>query len=575
MSSESLNYHSALNDFRDLRSRASLERLLARLTGRSMDLLPFDDISRRLRLAGGASRGLQDIPLDAIVGTVGREGDFTRDFLPLKDSDGDRWARVKLAMTDFSRTGLDPIDVYKIGDVYFVKDGHHRVSVARGMKATHIQAYVTEMQTRVPLTPDISPRELIIKEEYAEFLSQTHFDDYFPGVTLTMTVPGNAPLLLEHISVHRYYMGVDFQREISMEEAVRHWYEQFYLPVVQMVRQLGVMREFPGYSETDLYLWVLDHREQLAGSLGWRVRAETAAADLVDKASPRIGRIISRLSRRVLDALTPDELEDSTTLAPAVKGPLGDQWLQDILVPVSGRTAGWHALELAAFLAEKEGGANLHGLYVVPSERQADSLNAQQAQAEFDQRCQALNRRGTFALASGEIARQVCAQAVWMDLVVLSVLHPPSDQLLARLSSGLRTIIRRCPRPILAVPECCGGQIERLVLAYDGSPKAHEALTLAAYMASRWQFPLKVVMAGAADEIYQEAGQYLQAKNISANFINEKIPAADLILQTARAEPGSLVLMGSYGAVPVLELVTGSTVDRVLRQTPSPVLICQ
>lgn len=575
MSSESMNYHSALNDFRDLRSRASLERLLARLTGRSMDLLPFDDISRRLRLAGGASRGLQDIPLDAIVGTVGREGDFTRDFLPLKDNDGDRWARVKLAMTDFSRPGLDPIDVYQIGDIYFVKDGHHRVSVARDMKATHIQAFVTEIQTRVPLTSDVSPKELILKEEYAEFLSQTHFDELFPGVILTLTVPGNARLLQEHISVHRYYMGVDFQREILLEEAVRHWYEQFYLPVVQMIHELGVMREFPGYSETDLYLWVLDHREQLANGLGWRVRAETAAADLVDKASPRLGRIMGRLGRQVKDALLPDELEDETTLAPAVKGPVGDRWLQDILVPVSGRPAGWHALELAAFLAEKEGGALLHGLYVVPTQLQLDSLNAQQAQAEFEQRCQIINCKGTFLLADGEIARRVCERAVWMDLVVLSMLHPPSDQFLARLSSGLRTIIRRCPRPILTVPECCGGKIERLLLAYDGSRKANEALTLATYMASRWQFPLKVVMAGASGELVEEVQQYLQSKDIPASTVNESGPAADLILNTAQIDEGNLILMGSYGAAPVMELVLGSTLDRVLRQTASPVLICQ
>lgn len=110
--------------------------------------------------------------------------------------------------------GLPPIDVYQIGEVYFVKDGNHRVSVARQMGATHIQAYVTQIETGVPLLPDVQPDDLILKAEYAGFLEETHLDQVRPGVDLNMTVPGQYDKLKEHIEVHRHYMGLEQRREI-------------------------------------------------------------------------------------------------------------------------------------------------------------------------------------------------------------------------------------------------------------------------------------------------------------------------------------------------------------------------
>ena len=146
-----------------------------------------------------------------------RYTDFTRTFLPREDFDKDRWARVMQEAT--GPTGLPPIEVYQIGDVYFVIDGNHRVSVVRQMGATHIQAYVTEVETRVPLSPDIQPDELILKAEYTNFLEVTRLDELRPGADLNMTVPGRYGTLLEHIEIHRYFMGLELQREISHEEA--------------------------------------------------------------------------------------------------------------------------------------------------------------------------------------------------------------------------------------------------------------------------------------------------------------------------------------------------------------------
>jgi len=174
---------------------------MARLTGRSADLLSYEEVRQKLKVKGMGKWGLEDIPLDAIVGSVGRYTDFTRSFLPRQDSDEERWARVKVAVTDLG--GLPPIEVYQIGQAYLVRDGNHRVSVARQVAATHIQAYVTEVRTKVPLLPDTQPDDLILKAEYTDFLERTRLDELRPEADLSVTVPGQYQALEEHIEVHR------------------------------------------------------------------------------------------------------------------------------------------------------------------------------------------------------------------------------------------------------------------------------------------------------------------------------------------------------------------------------------
>ena len=182
------NFVAAIHDFQHARSKAALQEIMARLTGKSADLLSYEDVRRKLKARGRVAQRLEEVPLDAIVGSVGRYADFTRSFLPRQDSDQERWAKVKVAVTGLG--GLPPIDVYQIDQAYFVLDGNHRVSVARQVGATHIQAYVTEVRTRVPLSPDVQPDDLILKGEYADFLERTRLDELRPEADLSVTVPG-------------------------------------------------------------------------------------------------------------------------------------------------------------------------------------------------------------------------------------------------------------------------------------------------------------------------------------------------------------------------------------------------
>ena len=576
---DSRGLYTAAQDFRRARRRAALEQVMARLTGKSADLLSYEEVRRKLKVSGGAARGLREIPLDAIVGSVGRYTDFTRTFLPRRDSSKTRWAKVKRATT--SLVGLPPIEVYQIGKVYFVLDGNHRVSVARELGATHIEAYVTEFETKVPLSPDVQPDDLIKKAEYADFVERTNLDELRPEADLSMSVPGKYGLLEEHIEVHRYFMGLEQQREIPYEEAVAHWYDEVYLPVVQVIREQNLLRDFPNRTETDLYLWSAEHRAELEQALGWEIRPDAAVADLAAQASPRPERVVARVGGKILDAVVPDELEagpaPGTWRTERLTARHDERLFADILVPVNGEESGWCALAQALEVARREG-SRLLGLHVVPSKAQQESEAAQAVQIEFNRRCEAAGVPGKLVLAVGKVSRAVCERSRWADLVVVNLAYPPPPQRIARLDSGFRTLIRRCPRPVLAVPGVTSSMSSAL-LAYDGSPKAQEALFVATYLAGRWRIPLTVVTViesgRAAPETLVCAQAYLETHEAQVTCVEERGPVAEAILKTAEAHHSDLILMGGYGHSPVVEVVLGSAVDQVLRESRKPMLICR
>ena len=196
------------------------------------------------------------------MGSVGRYRDFTREFLPRASVNKDRWKAVDVAM--HSQLGLPPIEVYQVGEIYFVKDGNHRVSVARANGLTDIDAYVTRVETLVTLTADTLPEELALKAAYADFLRDTGLERLRPGSEIEVTEIRGYHELLEHIAVHRYYMGLEQDREIAPQEAVVSWYDYVYLPVAAAVWASDVLDRFPQRTAADLYLWVCRHREDVA-----------------------------------------------------------------------------------------------------------------------------------------------------------------------------------------------------------------------------------------------------------------------------------------------------------------------
>jgi hypothetical protein len=173
--------------------------------------------------------------------------------------------------------------LYKVGDVYFVIDGNHRVSVARSRGQEYIDAEVRECMARVPVTKELRAEDLERLHDRVEFLERSRLDEVRPGSLVETTILGGYERLIEHIAVHRYFMGIEQKRPIPETEAIAHWYDSIYHPVVEVVESSGILDELPGRTVTDVYLWVMDHLHFLRGRPGMgSARPEQAAEDFID-----------------------------------------------------------------------------------------------------------------------------------------------------------------------------------------------------------------------------------------------------------------------------------------------------
>ena len=245
--------------FSQARRRGLFRRILEFFRGAQPDsLLSFDEVRAKLKVRGQHYAGLQTIPLDSIAGSVGRYQEFNRAFLPAQDFIRERWKRVYEVA--HSMEGFPQIDVYQIGDVYFVRDGHHRVSVLKELGATTIEATVTVLDTPIPLSADVGDLELELKGEYATFLQETGLDALRPDQQIEFTLPGQYQKLYEHIAVHRYYLGQREEREILYAEAVARWYDEVYYPTVRVIAEEDVLAVVPGRTEPHLYVRIIDKR---------------------------------------------------------------------------------------------------------------------------------------------------------------------------------------------------------------------------------------------------------------------------------------------------------------------------
>jgi hypothetical protein len=248
-------------DFARARSKAFLNDILSFLSGRRKRLLSYDHVKDKLHIGGPIYRGIRTVEIARIVGSVNRYVDFDSAFLPTHNRLASRWQHVDRAF--YEDVGLPPIVLYQVGEVYFVVDGHHRVSVARQQGQDFIEAEVRECKVKVPVGPDLRPEDLEVLGARVEFLERTGLDRIRPDAHVEVTIPDGYSRMLEHIAVHRYFMGLDERRDISDEEAVAHWYDTVYRPVVAAIRERDILREFAGRTEGDLYIWVLDHQHFL------------------------------------------------------------------------------------------------------------------------------------------------------------------------------------------------------------------------------------------------------------------------------------------------------------------------
>ncbi len=263
-------------DFSRARFKSFINQIFSVLSGQPTKLLSYDEVKEKLHIGGPIYRGVKTIRVDQIAGSLNRYHEFDRAFLPKEDQLASRWQQVNRAF--YQDIYLPPVVLYKVGEVYFVVDGHHRVSVAREQGQEFIEAEVRECATRVNISPDIKLEDLEILGAKVRFLERTALDDIRPEADINLTIPDGFERMLEHIAVHRYFMGLDFLRDISEREAVAHWYDKVYMPIVEIVRKSDILKDFPDKTEGDMYMWVLDHQHYLAEERGEPLRPPHEAA---------------------------------------------------------------------------------------------------------------------------------------------------------------------------------------------------------------------------------------------------------------------------------------------------------
>jgi hypothetical protein len=274
-------------------SRARRARLLAdigRRLRREPDdvalILPFDEVVEALGMVGEVQLGLQTIPLDSIVGTIDRTRDFDRGFRPTTPRVRGRWQRIAAAQ----RRGesFPPISVYRVGDLHFVRDGHHRVSVAKSLGREDIDAYVTQVRTRVGTGDALRLADLPLKGHERMFRERVPLDAA-QRARVRPSDPWEFGRLAEGIEAWGFRVTQERREYMDRQEVAQLWYEDEFLPVVDMLREGGFIR--PSETEADAYTRVVTARYELLRTHEW-------SDEILDRLQGVERRRRSRLRRR-------------------------------------------------------------------------------------------------------------------------------------------------------------------------------------------------------------------------------------------------------------------------------------
>ncbi|MDR0450558.1 MAG: transcriptional regulator [Treponema sp.] len=292
----------AAEDFNNAWGKALFSRIKNFMHADKDQLLSFNDVKEILRPKNQVYRGMQVVPIKNIVGSEGRYRDFTKFFLPRSNHLRRRWERVDMA--NLKDVNLPAIQLYEIGGVYFVRDGNHRVSVARTKGVELIDAEVISLASEISIKPGMSADEMktaVINYEKKIFYEKTEFGKLTGCGDLDFTMPGRYDVIYNHILVHKYYINQDREEEISFPDALVSWYNEVYLPVINIIREQWLTLNFPGRSPSDLYVWIVKHWDFLKKKYGAYSLSE-AARDFSVKygqSRGRFSRFLAALAGRI------------------------------------------------------------------------------------------------------------------------------------------------------------------------------------------------------------------------------------------------------------------------------------
>jgi len=318
------NYIEGVNKFQTMRTRAFWQEILSLITRQQSELMSFDEVRARFNLHEEHYQGIHEVPLDQIVGSVGRYKDFTATFLPKSNNMKERWSRVYAVA--HSMQGPPPIELYKVGDAYFVRDGNHRVSVAREVGAKTIEAHVTELPTSVPLRPGMTDQQMQAAEAYANFLEETGLGRAVPDhESIELTIPARYHELMGHIFMHQRVLEQIEGNPVTTETVTAHWYYTVYKPAVELIRKYNVMELCKGdkanRTEGDLYLWLMDHMMDLRRQYGDNTPArkfsdalktylEEERVDVPDELNAEDDKSVMLTRTQVMNSIRANEAEE-------------------------------------------------------------------------------------------------------------------------------------------------------------------------------------------------------------------------------------------------------------------------
>jgi len=231
--------------------------------------------------------GLKEIPVDNIIGSEARYEDFDKDFLPRKPELQQRWSNIDKIMREDK--SLPPISVFKIDDYYFVRDGHHRVSVAKNRKQVYIDAEVTELHIDVPLTRELTIKDRFKIQEHINFLEKTKLNKLGKGFDIKLTRPQSYGHLLNIISHYTGYLEDIVGRKLEFHEVAEEWYNRIFMPFAEGAYLDDILGKYPNRTTGDLYVWIQLNWADVKDSLGDRISFLAKPVPVVEQETQGLG----------------------------------------------------------------------------------------------------------------------------------------------------------------------------------------------------------------------------------------------------------------------------------------------
>lgn len=291
----------AEEDFSKARNKAFINEIQHLLAPEEVKLISLNDIKQLVKPINETYVGMKVVPIAKIVGSEGRYKDFDNHFFPKSSHLKARWEHVDEA--HLNSIDLPPIKVYEISGLYFVRDGNHRVSVAKAKGVEFIDAEVVSLQSEIKLKQPDNLQDAIkqiINYEKRVFYMQTGFGDITDYWCLDFSATGRYDVILNHILTHKYYMNQGIEEEISMEEAILSWFNTVYLPIVQGIRRKHILHKFPKRTPSDLYVWVVRYWDELKSKFGENMPIDKVVEDFGKNYRIPLRRRIVNAAKRII-----------------------------------------------------------------------------------------------------------------------------------------------------------------------------------------------------------------------------------------------------------------------------------